>query len=157
MPVRIIWFTSIVLITLLLGNLARLSFLGAQPNILLIVLVVLGVVVRRPLSFVVIAILATTVSANVFLLYWEVAMLFLLTVSVFLAKDRLPWRPGIVFLISISAVTVAVYLLTDPVFLVRYPIVIFKEVIYNGIIGALLYYVFSRFLGSRLHVDRMVS
>jgi len=156
MLIRKIFFVGLTIFILLLGDLVSLDFIGTRPNLLLVILVLLGIVISRPGLFLTMATLITVLGANVFLFRWEVAMLFLLTGLIFLVKNRLPWRPGIVFLVFVFTATGAVYLLADPVFLISHSAAVIREALYNGFIGAVLYYIFSRFIVVRLLADRMV-
>ena len=114
---------------LTLTVLIALSFFTANFFYYLILVLVAGIFLRFELTFETVNIVFT-----------------FLTLSVYWLEGKLPGRPFFNNILLVAGSTLIFYALADFSFLTSYPLTVFSEMLYNVILGALVFFLSRRYL-----------
>lgn len=135
---RIIVFL-LVAVAAWLQNTEMLTLYGVKPNLALVLLIILAGITSSLVFFSSLVIVSVLVLQNVFFVSWPTIVFILLTFLIFFLLKRLPWRTTINIFTTIVLFSVIFLILVEPLFVINNVRVIIQELIYNVILGIILY------------------
>ncbi len=143
---RIIAAVSIVIVAGLIQNTGFLVFYGIKPNLLLVALIALSFFLTDLFiyaGFIMLAIILLTISGGCCL--DSTVFAAIVFAAPFIGR-RLHWQPLLNNLLLVGAGTFLFYLSASPVFLITNWMLVIGELIYNLVMGWILFEVFERCL-----------
>lgn len=121
---------------------------GIAPNLVLVTLIVIALLTDNVAWYGLLLLLAATLARFTPTLFDPVAVVtIVVAAAAFWFKRRMVWPGSIGITILAASGTVATYLLLSPSFIWQYPGVVFFELVYNVIIGIVLFEVMHFFFG----------
>ncbi|PIR89205.1 MAG: hypothetical protein COU07_01945, partial [Candidatus Harrisonbacteria bacterium CG10_big_fil_rev_8_21_14_0_10_40_38] len=131
----------IVLVSGLIQNTDILSIGQLKPNLILVVLFALAFFIPSAPFYALLAVLADAiVRFHPFFVRMDFVFLFLVLAS-YWVSGRLPSKPMFNYVIIITIGTLLLYALASPSFIIKAPVTVFFELIYNNIIGFIIFLV----------------
>ena len=147
MTSRLIWLLLFVVTAAILQQLPGLQLAGVRPNWTLVALLLAGFLVRDWVEYLLL-VAAPAPLLNVWGSHPQTlaaAALAATAVAAKLLRSILPWQSFLNYLLLVALATPAFYLLIDRAFLISRSPLFFQELLYNLILGAVLFLAATRF------------
>jgi hypothetical protein len=136
---------AFLIVALTLVQSASYSVLfGVKPNFILAILIVLAALTESGLTFGFFVLLSGALLSFHEGIGSEIVFLWGVSVAAFLARRILPWHAFLNALAMIVIGTVLFYAALDIGFLYREPSILIQELVYNSVIGGILYGLLQR-------------
>lgn len=144
---RLIFTVIVLLLAGFIQNTALLNIGALKPNVSLVVLIVTAFFITNSLNYLILVLIA-----GVFLRFepgLDLANIVftMIALASFLAIKKMPGQPFLINLFLIALSTFVFYLVLDWRFLAGEAFIVGGEMVYNVILGSILFAFFDKFLG----------
>lgn|GEM_PF-5934459 len=126
-------------------NRSGAMILGVRPNLVLVILIIAAALIDNLSFFIVLLMAGAAVLQNAFIFSWPTVVFLLIGFIAFFLTHRLPWQTAINIFFSIGVLVIVFYALIDLPFVVENILIVFQELFFDLLIGAVLYGLTSLF------------